>query len=106
MSSVGSTGSQSEGLPPAQGKAGGGEGCGRRGGGQVPGSEEDGGDREGEDTAVLPERPHQSVPRKFHSQGTAIRCSCVAASICRRQRRTLWGAAIECHIILSVFIIC
>ena len=84
MSSVGSTGAQSEGLPPAQGKAGGGEDRGRLGGGQVPGSEEDGGDREGEDTALLPERPHQSVPRKFHSQGIAIRSSWVASSICRR----------------------
>ena len=49
--------------------------------------------------------------KAFHVSSTAkappfvALCSLVASSICRRRRRTVCGAGIECHIILSAFII-
>lgn len=45
-------------------EGGGGEAGHWSGGGQVPGPEKEGGHRESQDPAVLPDRPRQKLPRK------------------------------------------
>ena len=65
MSFAGPASTQSEGAPPAQGKAGRREGSSGCRGSQVSSGETQASDREGKDAALLPERQNQVVPREF-----------------------------------------